>query len=117
MDTVDKRTVKEKFETFKWRVKQKKNEAIKWCKEHPEYAFFAVTTAVGGISYGGKKIFNKVSAKREIRNLECRHYDRRTDTYWFSKRPLNTGEKLIMEKKYTEGLSKGEILHQLGLLK
>lgn len=117
METVDKRTLKEKWEMLKWRAEQKKREAKRFCQEHPEAAFFGVTTLVGGVSYGGKKIINAVGARREFKSLECRHYDRRTDTYWFSKRPLKISEKLELEKLYSEGLGKGEILRQMGLLK
>ncbi len=117
METVDKRTLKEKWETLKWRAEQKKREVKRFCQEHPEAAFFGATTLVGGVSYGGKKIINAVGARREFKSLECRHYDRRTDTYWFSKRPLKTSEKLELEKLYSEGLGKGEILRQMGLLK
>lgn len=117
METVDNRTLKEKWETFKWRAEQEKRKAVKFCKEHPQAAFFGATTIVGGMSYTGKKIFKHVGVKKELKLLECRHYDRRTDTYWFSKRPLKTAEKLKLEKMYESGYSKGEILQQMGLLK
>ena len=117
METVDKRTLKEKWESFKWKAEQKKRETFKWANEHPQAAFFTVTTLVGGLSYGGKKIFKHVSVKKEIKLMECRHYDRRTDEYWFSRRPLKSTEKLQLEKYYQNGMSKGEALRRMGLLK
>lgn len=117
METVDNRSWKEKLETLKWRAEQKKREVKKFCKEHPEAAFFGATTLVGAGSFVGKKMINGVGKKREFKLLECKHYDNRTAQYWFSKRPLKTSEKLMMEKMYNEGMSKGEILQHMGLLK
>lgn len=117
METVDKRTLKEKWESFKWRCEQKKRATLKWANEHPQAAFFAATTIVGGVSYGGKKILKNVGIKKELRITECRHYDRRTDEYWMSRRPLKTAEKLQLEKYYQDGMSKGEALQRMGLLK
>ena len=117
METNDKRTIKEKWETLKWRAEQKKREVKKFCKEHPEAAFFGATTLVGAGSFVGKKAINGISRKKDFRMLECKHYDNRTSQYWFSKRPLKTSEKLMMEHMYNSGYSKGEILKQMGLLK
>ena len=117
MKTVDERTLKEKWESLKWRAKQEKKKVVRFCNEHPEAAFLGASTVIGTVSYAGKKVFKSIGVKKEMRLLECKHYDRRTDTYWFSKRPLKTSEKLMMERMYTEGLSKGEILQRMGLLK
>lgn len=117
MESVDKRTLKEKWEHLKWRAEQEKRKAVRFAKEHPEAAFFAATTAVGAASYGGKKLFKHIGVKKELRLMECRHYDRRTDEYWFGKRPLKTQEKLKLEKMYQSGYSKGEALQTMGLLK
>lgn len=117
METVDMRTLKEKWETLKWRCEQKKRKLFKWANEHPQAAFFTATTIVGGVSYGGKKILKHAGLKKELKIAECRHYDRRTDEYWFSKRPLKTQEKLKLEKMYQSGYSKGEALQVMGLLK
>lgn len=55
---------------------------------------------------------------KESRELECRFYDRRTDSYSWSKRPLKPKERLILEKRYSENRErKSEILREMGLLK
>ena len=117
MDTVDERSWKQKWEDLKWKAEQKKMDAIRWCNEHPQGAFLVASTALGAGSYAGRKIFKRVEINKELKLLECRHYDRRTDEYWFSRRPLKTSEKLKLDKMYTAGYSKGEILQQMGLLK
>lgn len=113
METVDKRTLKEKWEVFKWNCEKKAREAKQFCKDHPQVAFWGATTIVGGISFGGKRL----AKRHDLKMVECRHYDRRTDQYWFSKRPLKTSEKMMMDKLYSEGRSKGEILNDMGLLR
>ena len=113
METIDERTIKEKWEVFKWNCKKKTREVKQFCKDHPQAALFGATTIVGGLSFGGKRL----AKHRDFKLIECRHYDRRTDTYWISKRPLKTSEKMMMDKLYSEGRSKGEILNQMGLLR
>lgn len=54
---------------------------------------------------------------KERRARDCSHYDRRTDEYWESRRPLTNSEKLKLETMYREGLSKGEALRRMRLLK
>ena len=70
METVDKRTLKEKWETLKWRTEQKKRKLAKWCEEHPQAAFLTASTAIGAASYTGKKLFKYASVKKEIKLME-----------------------------------------------
>lgn len=117
MDSKNFRTLEEKWEMFKWRAEQEKNKVVRFCKEHPQGAVLGVSTLIGGVSFAGKRICKAVDTKKAVKLVECRHYDRRTDTYWFSKRPLKTSEKLMLDKLYSEGRNKGDILNDMGLLK
>lgn len=113
METVDNRSFKEKFNAFKWNTKEKVDKALNYAKENPQVALGAITT----LAWLGKKAIKGYEANREMKITECRHYDRRADEYYCSKRPLKTYEKIRLDKEYREGRSKGEILKSMGLLK
>ena len=113
METVDERSFKEKWNAFKWNTKEKVANAVKYCTENPQVAIGALTA----ITFVGKKVIKAVENNREMKITECRHYDRRADEYYSSKRPLKTYEKIRLDKEYREGRSKGEILKSMGLLK
>lgn len=113
METVDERSFKEKWNAFKWNTKEKINNAIQYCVDNPQVAVGVVT----GLAFIGKKAIKGLEQNREIKITECRHYDRRADEYYYSKRPLKASEKLRLEREYREGRSKGEILKSMGLLK
>lgn len=117
MESMDFRNMKDKIEYYKFKAKEKTNQVVQKAKEHPQVALFVGSTAIGGISFVGKRIFKAVDTAKMEKLVECRHYDRRTDTYWFSKRPLKSSEKLMLDKLYSEGKSKGEILQDMGLLR
>lgn len=112
-----KEKTKTKLEEIKEKVERKKEDVKEFVDENPDGALLIATAGIGSISYFGKKMFKILDERKQMRLLECRFYDRRTDTYWFSKRPLRTSEKLEMERLYGQGYGKGEILKVMGLLK
>lgn len=53
----------------------------------------------------------------EKRARECSHYDRRDDEWYESRRKLKSSEKLKLREMYEAGISKGEALKRMHLLK
>lgn len=109
----DKRTFKEKVETAKFKAKVKFYEVMGFVRENPQ----ASIMFVGAAAYLGKKGIRWAEDKRQMRLVECRHYDPRTGENWFTRRPLTSAEQLRLDKDYKSGLSKGEILQSMRLLK
>ena len=95
------------------RAKDAGKRAFDWGVEHPDKVL-----AGGAILAGGAKMALKEKKRAdEKRQLECRFYDRRTDTYWWTKRPLKPHEKIELEQRSKNGELKSEILREKGLLK
>lgn len=117
METKDCRSFKEKVEAFKWNTKEKLGKAVQWASENPGAALTITSTVIGATAYTGKKLFKIAGENREIKLIQCRHYDPRTGENWFTKRPLKSHEQLKLDREYKEGLSKGEILLKMGLLR
>lgn len=76
-----------------------------------------VCAAIKGVAGIEKSAINGIASKEAVRDIECRHYDNRTSTYYTSKRPLTSNEKMELDRRYQkkEG-TKGEILDRMGLL-
>lgn len=117
METIDNRTLKEKVAALKFKAGEKVKQVKDWVKENPQMAFTAGSVIIGSASYIGKKAFRIVENKQAMKAVECRHYDPRTGENWFTRRPLNSKEQLQLDKLYKSGLSKGEILESMRLLK
>lgn len=64
-----------------------------------------------------KDAYRDARESKEERNLQCKFYDRRTDSYSWSKRPLKQKEALELDERYARGERKKEILREMGLLK
>ena len=117
METKNCRNFKEKINYVLFKGQCKARSAVLWAEKNPEWALTIGTTAIGVIGYTGKKLLKMASLNKEMKALECRHYDRRACEYYYTKRPLKTAEKLRLDREYGEGKSKGEILLKMGLLK
>ncbi len=121
IETVDDRTFGEKVKStayiWKCRASRKAKEVKDWAMANPQTALMVGSAIIGGGSYIGKKAIKAADDKRQIRMVECRHYDPRTGENWFTRRPLNSKEQLKLDRLYKSGLSKGEILEQMRLLK
>lgn len=101
-------------ENFKRTVKDAMNNVGNFCKEN---AYILVPIAVGATVKVGKDMYRDHRDNKEMRESQCRFYDRRTSNYVWSKRPLKAAEKLILEDRYANGERKSEILRSMGLLK
>lgn len=113
----DKEARKRKVRDFGYKVGQKVGEAVEWCKEHPAEAIAIGTTVVTGLYKGARLITRNREIRHEDYITNCRFYDRRHDEYVFSKRKLDNDEMLYLERKYKEGMSKRQVLTDLGLIK
>jgi len=102
-----------KAKLAKEKVKEAGSKACKVMIEHPVEAA-SIVTGVFGIAKLGIKEKRRRDEKRVI---DCRVYDRRSDTYSWAKRPLKPAEKLEMERRYRNGELKSEVLKDLGILK
>jgi hypothetical protein len=117
METVDERSLKQKWTDFKWQVEQKWMDTKRWCREHPTEAVGLGSAGLGIGTFLIKKGIRSHEINKEWKLTQCRHYDNRTAQYWYSRRPLKTSEKLKLDELYNKGMSKGEALRQMGLLK
>lgn len=118
--------MEEKKQTPAWLVKleMKAKKAAKKAKEIGQDIFVwgmnnkATVAAAGAVLVKGASIAYKEKKKHdERRQIECRVYDRRSDTYWWTKRPLKPSEKLELEQRSRNGELKSEVLREKGLLK
>ena len=113
----DKEAKRRKREKFWNEVIDNVKKAGNWCLEHPVETVGIVMT-VGGGCY---KVGRIITRNREIRHdqfvKDCRHYDRKHDQWVTSKRKLTNDELAYMERCYDSGISKRQVLEDLGLLK
>lgn len=94
-----------------------KGAAIEWAKEHPDEAAGVVCSAVfvGG-GWLVKKVGDRRQERKEYIERETRQYDPRTGQYFYTRRPLNSNEKLELEARMEAGEPKGQILKDLRVL-
>lgn len=77
-----------------------------------------IVPAVGAIALKViKDVYRDARENKEERDLRCKFYDRRTDSYSWSKRPLKPREALELDERYARGERKKEVLREMGLLK
>ena len=74
-----------------------------------------IIAAVGAVAV--KKGLKTHKKNEEIRERECSHYDPRNHQWYDSRRPLTSKEKLKLDQMYESGISKGEALRRMKLLK
>jgi len=111
--TALKEKAKDTARSIKAYGKRLASKALDWIADNPEKAI-----VIGGAIAGSCK--KAIKAKRrydKYRRFECRVYDRRTDTYSYSTRPLKAREKQELECRYCSGERKSDVLQSMGLLK
>lgn len=120
MDNIEK-TVKEfKWEKFKMGVKTRYEKAKVWCRDHKEVLMVVVPAVLsGGVELTKAAI--KAKDHREDRELEDRRlksvYDRSAGMYLDTKRPLSNDDYRELQKRKRDGMTTGEALDDMGLLK
>lgn len=98
-------------------IKDRLNNAIKWCSDNKEVLIIVVPVAIAGITavakLGGKLIgtYNeKVLQNKSI-------YDHSFGTYWQLRRALTNNDRLIIDRRRAAGEKLGDILKDMRLLK
>ncbi len=88
-----------------------------WYYNHEEDVRKMAPIVVGALTVAGKAAWKNHKYNKEIRDIACRHYDRRLDEYFYSTRPLKANEVLKLAEMYNAKISKGEALRAMGLLR
>ena len=104
------------FEQFKARVKDKKDKAVDWCKDHTEEAVTLACLAVGATYKVGKFAYKHKQVKDETALKERYIYDRSMGHYWKCRKKPSTREYLEIERRKNAGESLGNILTDMKLL-
>lgn len=116
MEVVDNRTLKQKWHDFKGEVREKWNKFIAYAKENPDTVAGVLIVAIPII---GRVLLALIRYLRDYyndRRDKTDYYDPRTGEHWYTKRPLNSRQKLNLEERYNRGESKGKILHDMNML-
>ena len=98
-------------------IEDKKRRVKAWIVENQETLKVVTPIVVSGLVAVGKHSMKARKVAKEEERLYCRHWDPREGEYYWSTRPLKAGEKIELQELYASGLSKGEALRRLGLLK
>lgn len=113
----EKKTVKERFEEFKFWAKQKSNEAYNFCVEHKEALIVLVPVIVSG-SIELIKIVARSKNNKEDRYLKENYiYDRSCGHYYELKRQPKSSEWRLIDQRKAEGELLGDILQDMRILK
>ena len=116
----DERTLKEKirdrWNTIKWKFRMKIKKLTDIIVRNKEVSI-AVAVAVGPSLFKAiGKYFGYRKVKKTEEKRERGYYDQRTGEWWYTRKPLNSYEKLELERRYKNGESKGKILMSMGKL-
>ena len=109
-----KNWVKEKVDSGKRKVKKTYEE---WKPFLYENRGIITTAAVGAGIKLVRDGYRRNKQKREEFVRDTRFYDRRTDSYTYTRKPLSKKQALELDRRYREGENKREILFDMGLLK
>ena len=110
-------TMKEKFENFKWTVKDKCRRTVDYLKENKE-VLLVVLPLAGAAVAGTIKLATKVVNNHRVETIKRKYiYDPSGGFYWPTRRPLTGAEKLELDERHRNGESYGQILVDMKLLK
>lgn len=98
-------------------LKNRVDDAVKWCGENKEVLVVAIPLAVAGITaitkLGGKLIGTYNERVLQDKSI----YDHGFGTYWKLRRALTNNDRLTIERRRAAGEKLGDILKDLRLLK
>lgn len=112
--------LKTKFEAFKMGVKVRYEKAKRWCMDNKEVSLAMATAVIGGIGELGKEIIRSHDRKlaRELEEAKRKSvYDRSAGMYLDTTRELTNRDYRKLQAKKRDGLTTGEALDSMGLLK
>lgn len=116
METVDTRTLKQKWHDFKGSIREKWDKFIAYAKENPDTVAGVLIVAIPIVGKILLAILRCIRDWYDNRKDATDYYDPRTGEHWYTKRPLNSRQKLNLEERYNRGESKGKILHDMNML-
>lgn len=109
-----------KWERFKAKTKEKYNQTKEWCEEHKELVLAAVPVVIGGVFEvikTGMKYHDRAEEREAELKKRCSEWDPKVGSYVDIVRPLTGDEKEeIARRTREEGVTKTELLKQMGLL-
>ena len=111
---------KAKFEAFKMGVRVRYEKAKRWCIDNKEVSLAMATAVIGGIGELGKEIIRSHDRKlaRELEETKRKSvYDRSAGMYLDTKRELTNRDWRELQARKRNGLTTGEALDSMGLLK
>lgn len=113
--------VKEKLNELKAKAADKAreigNDAKRFYYDHEREVWYWGPRIVAGTIIVANTVAKTNRKHKEDDRKDCGFYDPRKGTWYYSKRPLSEVEKLELDRLYDTGLSKGEALREMGLLR
>lgn len=109
--------IKEKIQTkwlnFKMKVSLKLRSIKEWICRNKEISLLVVLALGPKLINCIGKFFSYKKEQKQQEKRECGYYDPRTGEWWTTRKPLNSYEKLELERRYKAGESKGQILNSM----
>lgn len=117
MDELRKAKIELKKREVKERIRSAWNKTVDFVDRNKEIIVVTAPVVIGGGAKiaGAIKRHETIKAEKRHKNLD--HYDPRTGTWSHARRKLSKTERLELDRRYTNGESKIEILNDLGVLK
>ena len=110
-------TMKEKFENFKYSIKEKCRRTVDYLKDNKEVLLVVIPVVAGAVA-GTIKLATKVANNHKVETIKRKYiYDPSGGFYWPTRRPLTGAEKLELDERHRNGESYGQILVDMKLLK
>jgi len=104
-----KRKVKEKLDWCKDRVEA----GVEYIEEHKELLIPIGVALAGGM----KRVISSRAKAKEEEEFACKYYDPRTGKTEYARKKPSVKQRLEIERRYQEGESYLDILHDMRLLK
>lgn len=109
--------IKEKIQTkwlnFKMGVSLRLRAIKNWISRNKEVTILLILALGPKLLNCVGKFFSYRKEKKVQDKRECGYYDPRTGEWWTTRKPLNSYEKLELERRYKSGESKGQILSSM----
>lgn len=117
---ITKELMKEKFEEIKMGAKIRYDQAVTWCRENKEIVVALAPAVIGGSVELIKAIVraHDHAEEREMERIR-RHsvYDRSSGMYLETTEELDNDDFRELQKRKRRGMTTGEALEDMGLLK
>ena len=113
----EKKTAKERFEEFKFWVKEKSNKVYNFCVQHKETLIVLIPVFVSGSIELVKIVARSRNVNADKYLKENYIYDRSCGHYYELKRQPKSSEWRLIDQRKAEGELLGDILADMRILK